>query len=185
MEDEKIVELYFSRSEQAIAETRRQYGGLCWSIAYGVLGNREDAEESVSDAFLDAWNSIPPQRPNSLGAYLSRLTRRRAIDKWRGLGAEKRGKNMTLALHELEDCIPAPGGPEEALAAAELKGLIVRFLSELPKEQRQLFLLRYWYLESIGDLAKRLGWSQSKVKTTLFRVRKKLMNFLREKGGVL
>lgn len=183
MEDSGIIELFWVRSEQALRETKNKYGGLCWNIAYRILENREDAEETVSDVYLDAWNSIPPQRPNSLPAYLSRLTRRRAIDKWRSRNAKKRGGGVTVALEELKDCVPAPGGPEQALYAAELSRAIEAFLGTLPADQRRMFILRYWYFQSIGDLSWKFGYSSGHVKTTLYRIRKKLRLYLTEKGA--
>lgn len=184
MEDGQIVALYWSRSQQAVAETAEKYGSYCRSIALQILGNAEDAEESVSDVYLEAWNSIPPHRPDNLRGFLGKITRRRAIDKWRRQRAEKRGGGrVALALEELEECIPTAGSPEETLEARELGRLLDEFLRKLPDPERRLFICRYWYLDSISQLARRFGFSQSRVKSMLLRTRKKLLKFLREEGA--
>lgn len=136
MEDQNILDLYFQRSEQAIAETDRKYGGYCYSVAYNILSNREDSEESVSDAYLQAWNTIPPRRPNILRAFLAKLTRHISIDRWRKLSAQKRGGGeMILALEELDACAET-GNPETTLQFKELVQLLNRFLQGLPEVER-------------------------------------------------
>ena len=183
MEDREIVELYWLRSEEALAESRAKYGGLCHRVALGVLGSPEDAEEAFSDALLRAWNSIPPQRPDHLDAYLAKLSRRAAVDLLRKERAGKRWSGeAALALEELGDCVPGASGAEEELEASELASLIARFLRAQPEESRRVFLRRYWYVESVSEIAEAFGFSESKVKSLLFRTRKGLRRFLEKEG---
>ena len=184
MEDHEIVALYWDRDERAIGESEQKYGALCRGVALRVLENIEDSEECVSDTWLRSWNTIPPQRPNLLGAFLARITRNLALDRWRAARAEKRGGGETaLALEELEDCVPSgASGPEEHLEASELAALIARFLRAQPEESRRVFLRRYWYVESVSAIAEAFGFSESKVKSMLFRTRKGLRRFLEKEG---
>lgn len=177
MDDDRIVNLYWSRSENAISETSKKYGNYCYSIAYNILGNAEDADESVNDTYLDAWNSIPPHRPSILSTFLGKITRRISIDKWRSRTAEKRGGGeIVLVLDELSDCIPSNQSVEHEVELAELSQLIDSFVMLLPPMERRVFVCRYWYLDPIADIAQRFGFSQSKVKMILCRQRKKLLN---------
>lgn len=182
-EDQVIVSLYRSRSQQAIAETAIKYGKLCHSIAYGVLSDYQDADECVNDTYLEAWNSIPPHEPHSLSAFLAKITRRLSIDKWRRRTADKRGGGeIPLALDELNDCIPGNTGVEQAVEAAELARTIDRFLERLPQTERELFVGRYWYIQSISALSQKFRFSESKTKSMLYRTRKKLQHFLELEG---
>ena len=184
MEDQGILELFFARSEQAIAETDRKYGGYCYSIAYNILSSKEDSEESVSDTYLAAWNLIPPRKPNFLNAFLGKITRHISIDRWRRLGAKKRGGGeVTLALEELGDC--ADGKSLEAEASRrELNRLLNAFLASLPETERNVFLCRYWYLDSVETIGTITGFSQSKVTSMLHRTRGKLRTLLSQEGYV-
>ena len=185
MDDELIVKLYWDRSENAISETDRKYGAYCHSIAYGILQSKEDAEESVNDTYMDAWNSMPPHRPSILATFLGKITRRISIDRWRNLNRIKRGGGeVTLALEELEDCTAEDQSVEKALERKYLALLINRFLEDLPETERRIFLCRYWYLDSISDIANYYGFSESKVTSMLHRTRKKLRAVL-EKEGLL
>lgn len=175
MDDQAIVELYWTRSERALAETDAKYGAYCYSIAYNILTNREDAEESVSDAYLAAWSTIPPKRPVRLSTFLGKLTRRISIDRWRKRTADKRGGGETdLVLEELENCIAGNQNVESAYIRKELAAVINRFLDSLTQTERNVFLCRYWYLDSVADIASYFGFSQSKVASMLHRMRKKL-----------
>ena len=175
MEDEKIVDLYWERSEMAIAETDRKYGKYCYSIAYNILTNNEDAEESVSDTYMAAWKSMPPKRPSVLAAFLGRLTRNLAIDRWRCSNRQKRGGGeMVLALEELADCAADPQTVETAFDRKELAAAFNRFLVSLDGTERRVFLCRYWYLDPIARIAGTFGFSESKVTSMLYRTRKKL-----------
>ena len=183
MEDHEIIGLYWDRNEAAIGATDRKYGPYCLSIARNILGDREDARETVNDTYLGAWNAIPPHRPNSLSAFLGKLTRRIAINRYQASRAAKRGGGETaLALEELSGCIPSPTHVEDALAGKELTKLLNRFVRSLPDSERTVFLLRYWHLEPVKAIGKRLGYSESKVKSMLFRTRNKLKAELEKEG---
>ena len=185
MEDRQIVRLFFARSDRAIAETEHKYGAYCRSIARNILQNEQDADECVSDAWLGAWNSIPPQKPEALGAYVAKLTRSKAIDRLRAVNRLKRGGGaVTLAIEELEECIPARGGVEDAVLRQELGEAVRRFVSGLGETERNVFLLRYWYACPVAEIAERLGFTQAKVKSMLLRTRKKLRAFLEREALV-
>ena len=183
MDDQQIIDLYWGRSQEAIAATAEQYGRYCQAIAGRILGSREDGEECVNDAYLRAWNAIPPQRPDSLAAFLGAITRNLALDRYRSAGAEKRGGGQTaLALEELEGCLPAGGGwLEDELA---LTDALNRFLASLPPQVRVIFLRRYWYFCSVREIAAACRISEGKVKMTLMRTRRKLKAYL-EKEEIL
>lgn len=174
-DDQKIIDLYWSRSEDAITETAAKYGRYCRSIAYGILMSREDAQECVSDAYLTAWNAIPPRRPADLGTYLGKITRNLSIDRLRAKNREKRGGGeVPLALEELEEVVGNSDGPETEAVRKELIASLNRFLGSLSREERYVFLRRYWYLDAIGDIAKTTGFSGSKVASMLYRLRGRL-----------
>ena len=186
MDDELIVQLYWDRSENAISETDRKYGAYCNSIAYGILQSKEEAEESVNDTYMDAWNSMPPHRPSILATFLGKITRRISIDRWRNLNRAKRGGGeVTLALEELEQCVAGSHDVEKEIEKNELVQAINKFLDTLPIPERRVFLARYWYMDSIADISKRYAISESKVKSTLLRCRNKLREFLEKEGFVL
>lgn len=183
MEDEEILALYWARNEAALTATEEKYGRYCRAIAGSILGGDGDGEESVSDALLAAWNVIPPQRPENLGTFLGKLTRRAALKKYRALRAQKRGGGETaLALEELAEVVPAGGGPDEALLAGELTGALDRFLSALSREKRRVFLRRYWYLDSVDRIAEEEGYTPAKVNSMLHRMRVKLRDDLKKEG---
>ena len=183
MEDEQILDLYFSRSEQAIGETAVKYGPYCHSIAFHVLENMEDAEECVSDTWLSAWNAIPPKRPSPFSAVLGRITRNLSIDRWRRNRAMKRGGcQVELALEELKDCVSGAGSLESDLIRRETLGAVNRFLGELNTVERNVFLCRYWYLESSREIGEHTGFSQAKVRSMLHRIRGRLDTYLEKEG---
>lgn len=174
-DDQKIIELYCSRSENAIAETAGKYGKYCNAIAYGILGSREDAQECVSDAYLTAWNAIPPRRPADLGTYLGKITRNLSIDRLRARSREKRGGGEApLALDELEEVVAGSDSPENETVRKELIAALNRFLGELTAQERYVFVRRYWYLDSLTDIAEKTGFSGSKVASMLYRLRGRL-----------
>ena len=174
-EDQKIIDLYWNRSENAITETAVKYGRYCTSIAYGILKSREDAQECVSDAYLMAWNAIPPRRPADLGTYLGKITRNLSIDRLRTRNRDKRGGGETpLALEELEEVVVGSDSPENEAIRKELAASMNRFLGELTVQERYVFVRRYWYLDSLADIAKNTGFSGSKVASMLFRLRGRL-----------
>ena len=183
MNDKNIVDLYFNRDEEAITQTDKKYGRYCYSIAYNILTNKEDAEESVSDTYMTAWRAIPPRRPSVLSAFLGKITRHISIDRWRERSAYKRGGGeVTLALEELEDCVAGLQNVEMEYERKELIRAYVKFLDTLPITERRVFLCRYWYVDSVEAIAEKFGFSQSKVKTMLYRTRKKFRKTLWEEG---
>ena len=177
MDDSKIVDLFYSRDERAISESDRKYGRMLSSISYSFLGSHEDAEECVNDTYIDAWSAIPPARPQHLGAFLSKIVRRISIDLYRRRHREKRGGIEELC-EELSDAIPAGESLFDEYESGRLREAINEFLSLLDKEKRVMFVLRYFYSKPVGEIALRVGASESKVKTTLFRVREGLKEFL-------
>lgn len=183
MEDSKIVALYWARDEEAIRQTPIKYGRYCYAIAYSILHSREEAEECENDTYLDAWRSMPPHKPQLLSAFLGKITRRISLDKWRRSTAEKRGGGeVSLSLSELTDCISDSKIIDENLQADELAKLIDAFLRTLPHAERSVFLCRYWYFDTVADIAKQFGFGQSKVKTMLLRTRRKLKTYLEKEG---
>lgn len=183
MNDKSIVDLYFNRDEEAITQTDKKYGRYCYSIAYNILMSKEDAEESVSDTYMTAWKAIPPRRPSVLSTFLGKITRHISIDRWRERSAYKRGGGeVTLALEELEDCVAGLQNVEMEYERKELIQAYVKFLDILPVTERRVFLCRYWYVDSVEAIAEKFGFSQSKVKTMLYRTRTKLRKQLAEEG---
>ena len=184
MEDEEIYQLYWKRNEQAITATHEKYGGWCQGIAYRILNAREESEECVSDTYFTVWNLIPPQKPRIFRAWLGKITRNLALDRYRYLTAEKRGGTETaLALEELNSCVSGVQTPEGQLDAKEVTLVIRAFLDGQPEPQRSIFLRRYWHMSSIRDIAAAYSMSESKVTSLLFRQRKQLKTML-EKAGI-
>lgn len=182
MEDSHIVDLYWQRSQEAITQTARKYGRYCFSIAYHILQNGADAEETVNDTYLGAWNAMPPHRPAQLSTFLGKITRRTALNRWEAANAAKRGGGETaLALEELAGCIPGKT-MEEELNTAELNRILRNFVRKLPQTERRVFVCRYWYLDPIAQIARDFGFSQSKVKSMLLRSRNKLKIELEKEG---
>lgn len=183
MEDSQIVALYFDRDQRAIEETAAKYGSYCYSIVYNILQNKEDAEEAVSDTYLGAWATIPPHKPVILSTFLGKIARRAALKRWERSRTQKRGGGeLALALEELSEYLSDGSTPETAIENVELTRILNEFLRTLPKQERQVFVCRYWYVDSIADIAKRFGYSQSKVKSMLARTRKKLHTKLEKEG---
>lgn len=181
--DERIVELYWQRSEFAVSATADKYGDYCSYIAYNILYSREDAEECVNDTYLDAWNSMPPHRPVILSTFLGKITRRISLDRWRRKHAEKRGGGeMELVFDELEDCIADGGNAESAVERREMARIIGEFLDALPAVERRIFLRRYWYMDSIAGIAQDFNFTESKTTSILYRTRQKLRAKLESEG---
>ncbi len=186
MEDGAIVALYWDRNESAIKETADKYGRYLHKIARNILTVREDAEESVNDTYLHAWNAMPPHRPQVLSTFLGRITRHLSIDIYRKRHSAKRGgSEYALSLDELSDCVQGKGSPEEAMDAKELAGHINGFLQGLAPETRKLFISRYYFFDPIADAVASLGMTEGKAKTLLFRTRQKLKEYLEKEGYVL
>ncbi|MBO5355674.1 MAG: RNA polymerase sigma factor [Clostridia bacterium] len=185
MDDRHIVELYWQRSETAIAETQTKYGKYCHYIAYNILSNDGDAEECVNDTYLKAWESMPPHRPTKLSTFLGKITRHLALNRRETKTAEKRGAGaVSVALDELSECIAdnETGDPTDEIA---LKGALNRFLRALPEETMIVFLQRYWYFASVKEIAQNRGMSESNVKVMLHRARGKLKSFLEKEGIII
>lgn len=183
MEDQQIIDLYWSRSECAISETASKYGKYCYSIAYNILTNNEDAEESVNDTYLAAWKAMPPRRPSILATFLGKITRHLSIDRWRSRNRFKRGGGeIVLALEELEDCVAASQTVESVYERKQMAFVFNCFLDSLPETERRVFLCRYWYMDPISDIADYYGFSVSKVTSMLHRTRKKLRAVLEKEG---
>lgn len=186
MEDNQIIELYWQRQESAIAETRTKYGRYLSTISMNILKNTEDAEECVSDTYLHTWNSIPPNRPHVLKAYLGAIVRNLSLDCYKKRFAEKRrASRFTVLLSELEECLPSSASVEQTMEDKEIATQINAFLRTLSKEKQQIFVRRYFYCEELGEIGKTLGFSQSKIKSALFDTRKKLRMHLEKEGIVL
>ncbi len=160
MEDKEIIALFFARSEDAIRALDTKYGALCHSLAYHIVNDRRDAEECVNDAWLGAWNAIPPARPDPLATYLCKIVRNLALKRYWSKAAAKRGGGFAVALEELEPCLAAPDTAESQLEARELACIIEGFLDTLSQENRVIFLRRYWFGDSGRDIAGRVGLSE-------------------------
>ena len=181
MEDFKIVDLYWERSERAISETRTKYEKMLSGISYSLLKSREDAEECVNDTYLSAWNQMPSDRPTYLGAYLSKIIRALSIDKFRSRHSKRRGGFDELCA-ELDECISSGVSIEEQYDNERLVRIINRFLESLSEERRVIFVRRYFYSDTVEQIAERMRISRSKVKTSLFRMREELKQILEKEG---
>nr|WP_325184112.1 RNA polymerase sigma factor [uncultured Oscillibacter sp.] len=182
MEDSAIIDLYWSRDQRAIEETAGKYGPFLESLVWNILRSRGDTEECVNDTYLRAWNAIPPARPAAFRAWLGRIARNLSLDRWKAARAQRRGGGAEVLLGELEECIPTPRGVEQQLEDQEIASLISAFLRRLPAESRRVFLRRYWYGQDLKEIAAEQGCGVGKVKSSLFRTRKALRNYLEEEG---
>ena len=183
MEDEDILKLYFAREEKAIEKTSEKYGSYCRTIAENILESREDADECVNDTWLKAWMTIPPERPRFLKTFLARITRNLSFDRYRKKNAEKRGGGQMLeVLDELAECVPGGTEPEKEWDRKELLAAIESFLDTLSLEDQALFVRRYWYAESVADLALRFSVSRGALSVRLYRLRERLREHLMRSG---
>ena len=183
MDDRRIVELFLERSEEAILETDIKYGRYCHKIAFNVLGNDEDSEECVNDAYMRAWGSIPPNEPDSMAPYIGRITRNLALDKLRQKQSDKRGNGeVPVVLDELAECVSGHDELERRQDSAEIAAAIDSFLDELNSVERGVFMRRYWMMEPIADVANRYDISVSKTTTMLFRLRNRLKKHFMKEG---
>lgn len=186
MQDEMIVDLYWSRDQRAIWETEQKYGNYLMKIAYNILANMSDCEECVNDTYFKAWNAMPPHRPDVLSTFLGKITRRTAIDRYRKQNADKRKAfEYSISLSELEECVVGNNSPEKEIDAMALGKAINSFLHGLPVETRTIFVGRYFFVDSIRDLTKYYGMSESKVKSMLHRTRLGLKSYLEKEGFYL
>lgn len=182
MEDGKIIELFFRRSEQAIHELDVKYGALCHHLSLNIVGDRQDAEECVSDAYLGMWNTVPPARPDLLPAYLCKLVRNISLKLCRRKHASKRNSAYDVALSELETCLPAAQTVESEIETKELSHIIESFLNTLTVENRVIFMRRYWFSDTYTEIAGRTGLTEKNVSVRLTRIRRQLKQYLQERG---
>ena len=181
MDDNEILDLYFARSEQAIVQTDQKYGFYCYSIAKRILSDPLDAEESVNDTYAEVWKSIPPRRPKYFFAFLASICRHLSLNRVDWKQAAKRRAQVVPLTEEMENCIPDTVH-ERQMEAKELGRLLDLFLESLPKDSRLIFLRRYWYVDSVPEIAARYGMTESKVKMQLSRTKEKLRSFLEQEG---
>ena len=185
MNDAEIIELYIRRDESAIQETEARYGHYCHAIALNIVSVKEDAEECVSDTYLNAWNSIPPQKPDSLKTWLGKTVRNISLDLWRKNHRQKRYAGMEQLFDELAECIPSPSNIDAELEKQQIVDFLNHWLSKLSKNDRALFMRRYWNGEPVKVLAELYHISPANLANRLYYLRKKLKKSLEKEGVVL
>ena len=181
IDDEKIIEMFFERSEQGIRELDIKYGAVCRSLSYNIVNNRQDAEECVNDAYLGAWNAIPPVRPNPLLSYIVKIVRNISLKTYWRKEAAKRSGHYTIALEEIEGYIADQKTVEDEIEAGELARIIGEFLDTLTVENRVIFMRRYWFADSYRDIAEFMGLSEKNISVRLTRIREKMKQYLIER----
>lgn len=183
MEDSQIIDLYWARKEAAIQETQKKYARYCQCISFNILRCEEDARECVNDAFMRAWSAIPPKRPENLKAFLAKIVRNLSLNKYEKMRAYKRGKGkQEEVFEEIENCLMIRTGTKDIVEDLALIEILNTFLSGLKVHNRKIFMKRYWYFNTIGEIASELGYTQSKVKMSLLRSREQLKKILEEEG---
>lgn len=182
MDDTSIIKLYWNRDERAVSETEKKYGGLCYRIAENILKHKEDSEECVNDTFMKAWNSIPPDRPVHFSAYLCQIAKRLALSRYRYNTASKRQNDGCLSYEELSDIVSDKQTPEDARIMSELSNAISDFLMNETKQNRVIFIRRYWYYDSIETISAEFKINPQTVGSILFRMRKRLKKYLEKEG---
>lgn len=182
MDDKRIIDLYWARDEEAIRETSLKYGRLCGHIAKNILASQEDCEECLNDTYLAVWNAIPEQRPSRFSAFVSKIARNLALKKYEYITAAKRNPKAVLSLEELGDCVSGTESVESELENRHIESAIEDFLWQQSDEKRNIFIRRYWYFDSVESICKYTGFSQSKVKSMLFEMRRKLREHLKGEG---
>ncbi len=182
MEDRQIIEMYLQRNQDAIGYTQIKYGSYCYKIAYNILSNHEDSNECVNDTYIATWESIPPHRPNFFSAFLAKITRRLSISRLRENTAKKRNTENSLCFDELSECLTDKSEIYDSMEVEELKSIIEKFLYKRSKDERNIFICRYFFGDSISDISKQFNYSVSKIKTTLYRSRKELKQYLIKEG---
>ena len=185
MNDERIIELFFERSEQAIKELDGKYGKVFRSLSFKILNNHQDVEECVNDSYLGTWNAIPPAKPNPLLAFVCKIVRNISLKRYEQNTAAKRNSHYDVAMEELEDCLASTTTIEEEIAERELTEIIESFLDSLSKENRVIFLRRYWFSDTYADIAKQVGLTEKNVSVRLTRIRKELREYLLEREVLL
>ena len=182
MEDRQIIDMYLQRNQDAVLYTQQKYGKYCYKIAFNILRNFEDSSECENDTYIETWNAIPPHNPNIFSAFLAKITRRLSINKLRNNTAKKRLSNDGVCFEELSECISDKSEVYDSIEVEELKDIIEKFLKKRSTDERNIFICRYFYADSVTDISKQFGFSQSKVKTTLHRCRKALKEHLIKEG---
>lgn len=183
MKDKEIVQLYWDRDEQAVRATSKKYGAYCQKIAMNILNDYGDAEECVNDTYVKVWNCIPPHKPERLATFLGKITRNLSFDVYKKKHTSKRGEGQVdVVLDELSEIISGGYEPENEIIKQELMNEINQFLAKLPQNKRQIFVCRYWYADSVTEIAKRFGMTENSVSVCLSRVRVDLKNYLVERG---
>ena len=183
MEDKEIIELFLNRADTAVSVVAEKYHSYCLHIAYRILENKEDAEECVNDTWLKVWKAIPPQKPDNLSAFLGKIIRNTALNCLRDKNRKCRSNGqLELALDELEECVAHVQSVEQELLEQELTNIMNRFLGTLSEMERNVFVCRYWYLDSISEIARCTEFGEGKIKSMLFRTRKKLKKYLEQEG---
>ena len=182
-DDITIIQMFWDRDEKAIAATKEKYGHYCLSIAESILGNSEDAEECVNDAFLKTWDSIPPNKPSVLSAYIGKIVRNLSFNLYKRNNREKRGAgSIEPVLNELSDMIAGPNSTEDDFDGKIMSEAVNSFLSNLTEDKRKIFVCRYWYADSVKDISKRFGMTENSISVILNRLRIQLRNYLSERG---
>lgn len=182
MDDSKIIDLFFERSEKAIAELSNKYGSICMKVSMNVLNSRPDAEECVNDAYLGVWNAIPPHKPNPLLSFVCKIVRNISIDRYKRNGRQKRKGNYDLCIEELGDCVSSYANVEDDYAETELSSHIDEFLDRLTEINRMIFVRRFWFMDSYEDIARVSGLKEGAIRTRLSRTRAELKKFLQKRG---
>lgn len=182
MEDTAIIDLFWARNQDALTQTDLKYGPMCRSLAFNILSDREDSEECVNDTWHKAWNTMPPQRPDSLRAYLGRIVRNLSISRLRQRTAQKRGHGVKIMFSELEDCLPAATSVDRELDNRELAAAISRWLRTLATEDRVLFVRRYWYGDAVHALASQWGFEPNRMAKRMLKLRRSLKQWLEKEG---
>ncbi len=181
IDDEKIIEMFFDRSEQGIRELDMKYGKICHNLSFNIVNNRQDAEECVNDAYLGAWNTIPPAHPNPLLSYIVKIVRNVSLKNYWTKKAAKRNGHYTIALEEIEGCIADQKTVEDAIEVREFARVLEKFLDTLTLENRVIFMRRYWFADSYKDIAELMGLSEKNISVRLTRIREKLKQYLKER----
>lgn len=181
IEDEKIIEMFFGRSEQGMRELDIKYGKVCHRLSYNIVNSRQDAEECVNDAYLGAWNAIPPAKPNPLRTYICKIVRNISLKVYYRKKAAKRNSTYTIAMEEIEACIADPNTVETEIEARELAHIIESFLDTLTVENRVIFMRRYWFSDSCKDIAEFVGLTEKNISVRLTRIRQKMKSYLAER----
>ena len=182
LEDEAILEMFLRRSEEAIQELDNKYGKVCYKISYNIVNNRQDVEECMNDAYLGVWNTIPPKRPDSLLSYVCKIVRNLSLKMYYKKGAVKRSSHYTIAMEEIKDCIADWKTVEGEMETREFLHMIEDFLDTLTVENRVIFIRRYWFSNSCKEIGEHMGFTEKNISVRLTRIRRKMKEYLRQRG---